>query len=272
MYFAMNVLLILFFISPAGDTRMIYEISFLYLLTIAVTLSPIGEWILCLLANAKPIPRKDMNIKIVPLLEVVLTKAKQEMPPMVSSVRLRFINDPAPMAYALGRKTICVTEGLLRLPDDQIIGALSHEVAHLAYKHTTIYLLLGGGNIFITGFVFLIKLLLKILTLFSGISIFTNQSKITSIIITVFSAIIHFIISVWTKISMAFLCWSKRENEFIADQFAYEIGFGNELASVLDKLQAPKKSSFVQTLFSEHPSVHERIGRLQNLGSTYHSY
>ena len=271
MYFCMNMLLIWFFISPGGSAEM-YELIFLYLLIIAISLSPIGEWILCLLASAKPIPRKDMNVKIIPLLEVVLAKAKQEMPPMVSSVQLRFIDDPAPMAYALGRKTICVTEGLLRLPDDLIMGALSHEVAHLAFRHTTTHLLFGGGNIFITGFVFLIKLSLKILTLFSGISIFTNQSKITSILMTALSAITHFVISAWTKLSMIFLCWSKREDEFQADKFAFDIGFGNELAAVLDKLQAPQKSSFIQALFSSHPSTNERIGRLQSYGSTYSSY
>lgn len=249
-----------------------YELVILYLVIIAISLSPVGEWILCLLANAKPIPRKDMNVKIIPLLEVVLNKAKQEMPPMVSTVRLRFIDDPAPMAYALGRKTICVTEGLLRLPDNLIMGALSHEVAHLAFRHTTIHLLFGGGNILITGFVFLIKLSLKILTLFSGISIFTNQEKITSILMTCLSAITHFIISAWTKLSMIFLCWSKREDEFQADKFSFDIGFGNELAAVLDKLQAPSKSSFIQTLFRSHPSNHERIGRLQNYGSTYSGY
>ena len=89
---------------------------------------------------------------------------------------------------------------------------------------------------------------------------------------TVLSAITHFIISAWTKLSMVFLCWSKREDEFQADKFAFDIGFGNELAAVLDKLQAPQKSSFIQALFSSHPSTNERIGRLQSYGSTYSSY
>lgn len=271
LYFAMNMLLIWFFISPGGYTA-VYELAIIYLLIISISLSPIGEWMLCLLANAKPIPRKDMNVKIIPLLELVLARAKQEMPPMVSTIRLRFIDDPAPMAYALGRKTICVTEGLLRMPDELIIGALSHEVAHLALKHMTTQLLFGGGNIFITGFVFLIKLSLKILTLFSGISIFTSQSKIVSVLMTVLSAVTHLIISAWTKLSMLFLCWSKREDEYQADKFAFDIGFGNELATVLDKLQPPQKSSFIQVLLSSHPTAHERIGRLQQYGSSYSSY
>lgn len=270
-YFAMNLLLLWAFFAQGSSTLM-YELVLLYALTIVVSLSPVGEWVLCVLAGAKPIPRKDMNVKLIPLVEVVLNKAKKEMPPMVSSVKIRFIDDPSPMAYALGRRTICVTEGLLRLSDEDIMGALSHEMGHLAYRHTTVHLLIGGGNILITGFVFLIKLALKIITFLSGISIFGQNSRVAGIIMTVFTTIVHILVSAWTKVSMAFLCWSKRENEFIADKFAYEIGFGNELASVLDKLHAPQNSTFIQTLFNEHPSVHERIGRLQNLGSTYFRY
>ena len=87
---------------------------------------------------------------------------------------------------------------------------------------------------------------------------------------TVFAVVVHGAVSAWTKLSMAFLCLGRRENEFIADAFAYEIGFGNELAAVLDKLHAPQKSSFLSALFSEHPPVHERIGRLQETVSYTH--
>lgn len=270
-YFFMNLLLIRVFV-PSYDLELMNNLAVLYVCIICITLSPIGEWVLCLLASAKPIPRKDMNIKIVPLLEIVLRAAKKEMPPMINTVRLRYIDDPAPMAYALGRKTICVTEGFLRLPDKLIMGALAHEVAHLAYRHTTVQLLIGGGNLFVTGFIFLLKLALKLFTLISGLSILKRNSRITGIIMAVCSAVLHFLVSAWTKLSMVFLCWSQRENEFIADSFAYEIGFGNELAAVLDKLQAPQKSTLIHALFSAHPSINERIGRLQELGATYSSY
>lgn len=34
---------------------------------------------------------------------------------------------------------------------------------------------------------------------------------------------------------MLFLMWSMRQNEYLADEFAYKIGFGLELATVLDQ-------------------------------------
>lgn len=271
LYFGMNVLLIWFILGRAS-AEVLPVLLACYFGGVLISLSPIGEKILYLFAGAKPIPRKDMNIKIVPLLENVLYRAKCAMPSMTGAVRLRFVDDPAPLAYALGRRTICVTEGLLRLPDALVIGALAHETAHLAYRHTTVQLLFGGGNLFVTAFIFTIKLALKLCAVISGAAIFRRNSRATGIIMTVFAVVVHGAVSAWTKLSMAFLCLGRRENEFIADAFAYEIGFGNELAAVLDKLHAPQKSSFLSALFSEHPPVHERIGRLQEMGATYRSY
>lgn len=271
LYFAMNLLLISLFLGH-GTSESLLGLALIYGVMVAISISPIGEWVLCILAGAKPIPRKDMNVKLIPLVEVVFNEAKKAMPPMVDAVKVRFIDDPAPMAYALGRRTVCVTEGLLCLSDSEIMGALAHEMGHLAYRHTTVQLLIGGGNVFITGFVLLIKLVLKLIAFISGLTILGKDLRIPGIIATIITAAVHGMVSLWTKVSMVFLCWSKRENEYIADQFAYEIGFGNELASVLDKLHAPQSSSFIQTLFNVHPSTHDRIGRLQNMGSTYHRY
>lgn len=52
----------------------------------------------------------------------------------------------------------CITDGLLLLSDDMILGILAHEIGHLSYGHTVIQLLIGGGNIFISGCLLLIKI------------------------------------------------------------------------------------------------------------------
>lgn len=43
---------------------------------------------------------------------------------------------------------MCITDGLLTLSDDMILGVLAHEIGHLSYRHTVIQLLIGGGNLF----------------------------------------------------------------------------------------------------------------------------
>ena len=67
--------------------------------------------------------------------------------------------DSAPNAFAIGRKTICVTDGILNLSDSEIMAVLAHELGHPAYKHSSIQLLIGGGNIFISGCLLFIKLI-----------------------------------------------------------------------------------------------------------------
>ena len=64
--------------------------------------------------------------------------------------------------------------------------------------------------------------------------------------------------------------WSMRQNEYVADEFAYKIGYGNELARVLDNqlCQIPQ-GGLLKALYSTHPSSYDRIARLQSLGATY---
>ena len=103
------------------------------------------------MVGAKEIRRVDTKIRIIPLLEVVYNKAKKESPDMVNSIHLKIIHDSSPNAYALGRHTICVTDGLFELSDDMIMGILAHEVGHLVNHHSVLQLLIGGSNMLITG-------------------------------------------------------------------------------------------------------------------------
>ena len=117
-FFSLNLILLLaFFTDGFLNTEVIPTIVATYILTIGISLSPIGEWFLALMVGAKEIRRVDTKIRIVPLLEVVYNKAKKESPDMVNTIHLKIIHDSAPNAYALGRHTICVTDGLFELSD-----------------------------------------------------------------------------------------------------------------------------------------------------------
>ena len=62
-----------------------------------------------------------------------------------------------------------------------------------------------------------------------------------------------------------------RQNEFVADEYAYKIGFGNGLARVLDLCPAPKRG-LLKALYATHPHSDDRVARLQNLGASYSRY
>jgi heat shock protein HtpX len=185
------------------------------------------------------------------------------------NVDLRVMYTPEPNAYAIGRRTVCVTEGLFSLPDDEIRGILAHEVGHLAHRHSEIQLIIGGGNFFVTLFILMIKAVSILIAVFSLHAGYQNRSW-TPVIVGLFLAAIVWL---WTRFCLLFLMWSMRENEFVANIYAAELGYGYELAKGLDAIGTRKpQDSFLRALYSTHPNAHDRIGCLQQMGVPYFRY
>lgn len=270
LFFLLNILFILF---VAGTSENIYMVLLLYFITVSISLSPIGEWTICVLAGAEEIKRRDIQLRIIPLLQYVLDRSQNISIYKVNSVKIKIIHDPVPNAFAIGRHTICITTGLLELPDDLILGVLAHEVGHLAYGHTVLHLLIGGGNILITGFLFLLKLGVVMMTAILSLFSIGIRSGIMGFITAMVSGISAFFLWLWIKFCKLFLMWSMRQNEFIADQYAANIGFGLELATCLDNhyCDIPRNGLF-HALYNSHPYIDERIAALQSLGVRYSRY
>lgn len=232
LFFTLNILLI---VAVFGSSGSIVELICIYFFTVAISLSPLGEMCLAAFAGASDIKRVDIKLRVVPLVQYVLDKAKENTSYCPKKVKVKIIHDPAPNAFALGRQTLCITDGLLLLSDDMILGILAHEIGHLSYGHTVIQLLIGGGNIFISGCLLLIKISYWIFSAIMGLFAICSRSGVMGIITAVFAGISTALSWLWVKFCMLFLMWSMRQNEYLADEFAYKIGFGLELATVLDQ-------------------------------------
>ncbi len=273
-FFLLNICLILAVFCPNGVTvETATPFVLLYIFSILISLSPFGEWMLTSLSGAREIKRMDIKIRLIPLLEIVFEAAKKRTPSMVKSIRLKIIHDDAPNAFAIGKKTICVTDSLLNFSDDEIMAVFAHEIGHLAYHHSTIQLLIGGGNLFIAGFLLIIKVVCWVITgIFALIGISTRKFS-GAILLTLMGSISTFLIWLWTKFCMLFLMWSMRKNEFVADEYAFHLGYGNILACVLDnQMCSVPKNGLLKALYSTHPPSDDRIARLQDLGATYSRY
>lgn len=274
-FFIMNMGIVLLMFCPDGITgeNALY-VSQMYILTVLISLSPIGEMVLAALAGAQEIKRKDIKIRLIPLLEIVYGRAKEKTPSMVDSINLKIIHDDSPNAFAIGRKTICVTDGLLELPDETIMAVFAHEVGHIAYGHSALQLLIGGANVFIVGCLLLIKFVCWMVSGICGIIAGTmSRSVFVGLLATLAASVSTGMIWLWTKISMLFLMWSMRQNEYVADEYAYSLGFGNSLALVLDSALCTKpQNGLLKALYSSHPHTDDRIARLQDLGSSYSRY
>jgi heat shock protein HtpX len=201
--------------------------------------------------------------------DVVYQRAKRKTPGLVNDIVLKVMYTPEPNAYAIGRRTICVSEGLFRLSDGEIKGILAHEVGHLACRHTEIQLLIGGGNFIVTLFILMIKVVAAIIAAFSMYTGYRNRSFITVVVGLFFAGIVW----LWTKFCMLFLMWSMRKNEYVADAYAADLGYGVELARGLDAIGTSKpQESLLKALYSTHPNAYDRIGRLQQMGVAYTRY
>jgi heat shock protein HtpX len=130
-------------------------------------------------------------------------------------------------AFAIGRKAICLTKGLLNCSDYQIKAVLGHEFGHLANKDTDISILL--------------------LSMVSNSWLIRKTLGVLLVLL----------------ISKSF-----RENEYEADEFSFNLGYGHALCEWLDSYSSNADGIFA-ILSRSHPDTDSRIGKLQTLGVTY---
>ena len=166
-----------------------------------------------------------------------------------------------------------MTDGFFELPDTEMMGLIAHEMGHIANRHTEIQLLIGGGNIFITGFLLLLKIISWVVAAICGLVALINRSSVAGCLLGIFGALSVISIMLWTRFCTLFLMWSMRENEFVADKYAADIGFGYELAKALDVIcTSEPRNGLLRALYATHPNVHDRVGRLQQMGVPYSRY
>lgn len=248
----------------------------LYAISMTVALSPIGEWILRLQTGCTKIKRVEQINRIEPLFREVYDKAKKLDPTIPDDVGLFILDDDSPNAFATGRKTVCITEGLLHMPENQIKATLAHEFGHLAHKDTDLILIVSVGNLIVTAILTAIRLFISFFQLLFGIiSMFIGgregalgsiAAALTGMLINIF--VIGFM-WIWTKIGILLVMKSSRGNEFEADEFSFNLGYGNDLCVVLDSICGSSAKGLFANLVSSHPDKHDRIAKLQELGATY---
>jgi len=268
-YLFLNITLYISLLGGFSDGGMAAVGLILYLICLCIALSPVGEWILRLQTGCKKIKRNDYLARIMPLFNEVYAQAKAKDPSISDAVNIYMSEDADPNAFATGRKTICMTKGMLSYTDAQIKGTLAHEFAHLAHKDTDLILLISVGNLLMTILFIIYRIIINFIILIFAVGLRMGflGSFFTSLFI---NGILSFFMWVWTKIGILLVMHSSRQNEYLADQFAAELGYSNDLCAVLDSFDSGSgKKGIWANLKSTHPDTNERIARLQEFGATY---
>lgn len=242
----------------------------LYLGSVSIALSPIGEWLLRKQTGCIKINNREVIERIEPIFREVYYNAKKANPSISSDVRLFMNDDESPNAFATGRKTICITKGLLKMSDDEIKGTLGHEFGHLSHKDTDRILIVQVGNTIITGICIMIQVCAIICDVFCtimGIVSGTREGFLTAILsnisrfITV--TLVALFMKLWTMLGVALCMKTSRNNEYHADAFSVKLGYGKGLATMLNNLGNGKRpKGLFASLASSHPDTDDRINRI----------
>lgn len=243
-----------------------------YIASIAIALSPIGEAMLRKQTNCKMIEDADIIERLEPLFREVYYKAKKEDPSISEDVRLFMSEDECPNAFATGRKTVCVTKGLLALSDEQIKATLAHEFGHLAHKDTDRILVVSVGNTVINIIMWMFQLgaiMMEVIMNIVGAITGDDDGFLISLMGTLSRVITMFIITkfmqLWTWIGTMLCMKTSRNNEFQADAFAVDLGFGDGIVKLLeffDRIEE-KPSGLFANLASSHPNSDTRIAHVK---------
>lgn len=245
----------------------------IYILSLFVALSPIGEWILRLQTGCKKMTDPDDIARFEPIFREVYARAKELNPELHKDVKLFINNSDVPNAFATGRRTVCVTKGLLKYSDEHIKGVLAHEFGHLAHKDTDSILVVSVGNLIVTCIFVAIRVFGNI---FMGIAEFLTavfSEGIGGVIAVLFmrfsrlisNLILALLMRLWTQIGVWLCMSSSRNNEYAADAYACKCGYGRTLAEVLESFGTEKgEKGLFAALSSSHPDNAKRIEKINN--------
>ncbi len=249
--------------------------GFLYVfVVVAVLMNVLGYWfsdkIALAASRAKPVSEQEAP-ELYRILRDLTTRAELPMP------RVYTIPSDQPNAFATGRNAkhaaVAVTEGLLKyLPQDQVRGVLAHELAHVKNHDilvTTIAAMIAAA-------ISTVANILQFSFLFGGFSSDDDENPL-AFIGALATIILAPIAAMLLQLAVS------RQREFLADATGARIlGEGKPLADALETLERgvqavpmqvnpataslyivhPFSGQGIQSLFSTHPPLAERIRRL----------
>ncbi len=256
-----------------SDFVISFFLSFIiYGASVGLALSPVGESILRLMQGIKPIQTEQDREYLMPIFEEVYAEALKFTPELNEDIQLYISESMTVNAFAIGRKTIAVTRGAIyTFSPEELKGILSHEFGHMANGDTKALLINVVGNGFFSLIIFVfrfIMLLIQNITVaFSGKNIVV---AVLAIISFLFRLLVDLGIIVFVFLGNVILALNSRYSELLADEYAFQIGYGEELKNslyIISKLSLPEKLTLMERLTASHPYTTARIEKLEELGA-----
>lgn len=237
----------------------------LYAVSIVIAFSPVGEWLIRAINHVRPIETKEEKGQLIALFNEVYRTAKENHPDL-PYIRLYIQDTMTVNACAINSHTIAVTKGAMEtFNEDELKGILFHEIAHIYYGHTAMSLLATIGNGIFSIFVLITRFLMLLLDSISD----PQQDRgfghfLFSICRFILEATL-FIFMLFFNIAFAI---NSRSGEYMADKFAFDNGYGQDLVDalyILQRMSLGDNSSLVDQMTASHPRISKRIMTLEAL-------
>lgn len=251
----------------------------IYLLSLVVMLSPIGEWFMrrqvgmVALQSCKQTPELA---RLETIFAKVLIRSKKINPNLEDDITLFLKEDDSLNAFAMGRKTIVIHTGTLSLPNDQIASILCHEMGHISHKDTDLRLAVTVGNVFVSLAFYLTRLVIAALNFI--VNLFSRSMWMLQLVGMAFSLmamVMNFFIGLgeklWFFLGNLAINFASRKQELWADEFSVNCGCGKPLSLflthlLLDNPPDAGKDNILAAFMSTHPQIRMRLLALADLG------
>lgn len=268
LYFSFAVCTVYFFTSDILISILLTAL--IYGACVGLALSPAGEVIVRLMEGARPIQTQDDKDYLLPIFEEVYEEAKKITPSINQDIQLYITDSMSVNAFAVGRKTVAVTRGAVyAFSADELKGILGHELGHIVNGDTKALLMSLVGNGFFSLIIFVLRIAMNIIQTISSALSGKNVVILAFAFVAFLSRLlIDVSIFLFLFIGDVILALNSRHSEYLADEYSYLIGFGEDLKSalyVISKISMPRKATLTERLKASHPYTTARIERLENM-------
>ena len=128
-----------------------------YFLWIVVLSGPVGGWALRRLCGCRTIKKAEDQEKIRPVMERLQQNIRERWPSQMRNISVYLSEDAFPDTFACGKRTICITRGMLDLPGEELEAGMAHEVGHLLKRDSEENLIMAASNPLVLAFLLIIS-------------------------------------------------------------------------------------------------------------------
>lgn len=227
-----------------------------------IALSPIGEAYVRFKEKVVKVERNEDTKELYALFDEVYERAVEKDDGLSDKIKLYFSNTQEINACALGHRTVIVTAGLLENMDaDRIKGVLAHEFGHISSGDSDLKLGISVSNCILLIFTVILNLIIGLFSIIFGML----SEDLGDIVSGAGIFIVTIAYSLWVKLGMLLVNATSRKDEYAADAFAVDCGYGEHLYIALDSLDGTKtKSDFLSLLASTHPDTVDRLAAIKS--------